>query len=1108
MMRFTAAACFVLLLLACLGASAQTLAELRDEHTLALYDLRGGDEKGLADLCGQGSLEAQSDESPLLQAGAGLLFDGKSCFIGPLAPLRAPLTIEALLRLDGDSPGVIHGIFEQFEYLVSGCRMGILGYAGRKFEFQLSDPKRQVMVSVQGKTPLEIGKWYHLAATYDNETLRVFVNGKEDGALAWTGGLVPARGGMIVGYESGPKYFLVGALAYLRISKIARTSFPHGENPVGPPSGPLSGVAARYPDVRAYFFPAGKPFPITCTVTNQSDHPVEYTLRLEAPLLDGQASSLPPVQVKVPAKGQAEASIPVTLERRGMYLPVLVVESGGAEVQRRKLPPFAIVEPLPPLSQVPSTSHFGGQPTFYMPGSEFVGMKWDRFWDYATNWAEMEPEQGRFFWEKTDRFVAEALARGEEILWCLCFTPGWASAIPDRDTVFADARLKAWYGAGLPELYDSGRLAWQYPPKDVADWRRYVAEVVKRYGDRVKHWEVWNEANSGHFLGTPKEYFEVLKAAYETIKGLDPKATVVGIAGCPGWLPFTEEVFKLGGLQYMDALSYHDYAYGIPEVFGCDKKVAETRELMRRYGRVLPMWDTEVGFPIPPKVGGRPMTWEEFRDNLQRAADGKATSPFFGRCEVTRRGQELDYTFGAIWPAPEDRAAKYLVRQFVLEMSEGMERFTVHAGGPISHGKLPLLPGIAHAMMAEALATASFVRRVPAASPTCRVYEFRGDAGLLAVCWTTAEQERLVLLTDARRLETKDLFGNPGEVRGDGKRVVLDLTDSPTYVLSWPEKARVWDALTVEAPGTILAGQSFVLRARVTNTQQEALTGKLRVEGLPDGFSTEPAEASVSASKGKTVEREFTVRVPGDARRGALTASVRLQAAGALWSVSAPLVVMHATACPLAPENVRVDGDLAEWRSDPAPISTASQVVLGKPSPMFEKIAGTWWGPEDLSGKLWFGQGKGSLWVALGVRDDSLTPPRIMSQAYDADCVELFLDGRSLAAQATSAYGPGVVQLLISPPDEAGKCQVAVSQGRLSGIEVAGRRSAGGYSIEARLPLAGGDFPELHIAPGALLGFDVAIDDADDGAARKVQMVWQGSGTNYRDTSLFARLRF
>lgn len=1082
---------------------------LLDEHTVVLYDFRAGNEEALRDQCGHSDLGLGADTPANLEPECGLLFDGATRYTTRLPVLTAPVTIEALVRLDGPSPGKVHGIFEQFDYLKSGCRFGIVGETAPRLEFQISDPVAGRMITLYGRTGLETGQWTHVAATYDGEMMRVFVNGEEDGQLAWAGGLVPASGSTIIGYWSGPQYYLDGALGYLRLSRTARTSFENGRHPTGPSYSPLRCVSVQYPPQRAYFYPAGTPFEMVFRLENRADQPVECRLRLEARLLDGDLTALPAITAQVPNQEVAEVRLPVQLTQRGLYLPTLVVEQGGKEVLRRPLPSFAIVEPLPPLADVPPTSRFGGQPTAHMPGSELVGMKWNRFWDYPTSWCEMQPDPDRFVWDRTDQLVEEALARGEAILWCLCLTPTWASSIPDRDTVLADARLKSWYGDGLPALYDSGRLAWQYPPRDLADWARYVEAVVQRYKDRVKHWEIWNEANSGHFIGTPQQYLEVLRTAYETIKRCDPEAVVVGIAGCPGWMGFTEEVLKLGGLDYMDVLSFHDYAYAPPETFGCDRKVAETRELMARYGRVLPMWNTEVGFPIPPRVNGRPMRWDEFQQHLRRTADGDPAHPFFAMCVITRREPEVDCTYGAIWPTTEDRAARYLVRQFVLEMSEGMEKFQVHAGAPISRGTMPLLPGIAHAMMAKALSTARFVARIPTPSPSAYLYQFSTDSGPVVVGWTTAPEEELLILTQTPHIATADLYGNPGQVVAEDGRLVLSLTDSPRYFFGWPEDAGVWNPVEAATASVAVAGETLAVTLSASGPNTGGLVGDLRLENLPAGWTVQPTSETVSVAPGERASRHFTVNVPADAGPGSVTLSATLTAEGQTWTVPVPLLVLRPVPCPPAPEGFTLDGDLAEWASIPAhTIDTADQVVLGSPSPMFEKLEGTWAGPDDLSATLRFAQADEGLWIAVEVTDDSLTRPQtLLPYAYQWDCVELFLDGRNLEQQSVASYGPGVVQAFITPPDEDGHCANHVLYGTLGNLRARGQLRPTGYVLEICVPLDPAHFPVLNNPEKCILGFDVSIDDADGGRSRKVQMAWQGTARNCADPTRFARLR-
>lgn len=228
------------------------------------------------------------------------------------------------------------------------------------------------------------------------------------------------------------------------------------------------------------------------------------------------------------------------------------------------------------------------QPTNTFLASEAMGARWVRLHDFGDfcHWYVVEPEKGRFVWH--DAEIQELRARGFMILANLGHPPLW-SARPH------------------PKEQDRGRWT-AAPPRNMADWENYVFQTVQHYRPHIRHWEVWNEPCwQGFFSGTPEEYAELLKTAYQAIKRADPQAVVIG--GCfsfhaPEW---TKRVLRQDALRFMDALSYHVY-WGPAETEPpapdqpcyIQQEVRHFLDLMREYGQVKPIYMTEGGVRCPP----------------------------------------------------------------------------------------------------------------------------------------------------------------------------------------------------------------------------------------------------------------------------------------------------------------------------------------------------------------------------------------------------------------------------------------------------------------------------------------------------------------------------
>jgi len=266
-----------------------------------------------------------------------------------------------------------------------------------------------------------------------------------------------------------------------------------------------------------------------------------------------------------------------------------VTRSGAkpAEVAEGEL----LVSVGPVMPDVPLEKWLVGS---HIPGTERavaacykLGMRWNRLHDTGkeAKWSVVERKQGE--WSFQDDTIAAKLAPGGAILANMDDLPSWVYGKETR----RPARIMS------------------HPTADTTHWENYIRQTVTHWKGQIHHWEIMNEPNLSRADALPgftpgSFYAHMLKAAYRAIKTADPNATVVGIGGCQvlGRNQWLEEIFAAGGLEACDAVAYHGYGTAswstttTPERL--IERVGEWRALMRKYGRELPIWDTETGIQL------------------------------------------------------------------------------------------------------------------------------------------------------------------------------------------------------------------------------------------------------------------------------------------------------------------------------------------------------------------------------------------------------------------------------------------------------------------------------------------------------------------------------
>jgi hypothetical protein len=149
---------------------------------------------------------------------------------------------------------------------------------------------------------------------------------------------------------------------------------------------------------------------------------------------------------------------------------------------------------------------------------------------------------------------------------------------------------------GPNRLYDGNKIPTS--AAGINAYANYTAALSANYG--LKSVEIFNELNGQRFnnsgCGVAADcYFPILKAAYEKVKAASPGTLVLGPANGNQDDPFLTELYRIGGLDYLDAVTYHPYV-AVPEMLAADIQGAKARIREYNNGEDHPIWLTEFGW--------------------------------------------------------------------------------------------------------------------------------------------------------------------------------------------------------------------------------------------------------------------------------------------------------------------------------------------------------------------------------------------------------------------------------------------------------------------------------------------------------------------------------
>jgi len=338
-------------------------------------------------------------------------------------------------------------------------------------------------------------------------------------------------------------------------------------------------------------------------------------------------------------------------------------------------------------------------------------------------WASIQPEEGKWDFSLADDILKSARDNDLQILGIFLYLAPWASANPPSTRAF--------------------------PLKDIRYWRDYVGEVVRRYHQEIKYWEVYNEFAAFSENGTPKDYAELVINAYEVIKEIDPQCKV-GMNWNEFDMSSLQKVIELGAEGHFDFVCVHPYAILDRVMKGREEAILgmmdNFKKMLRLKGQKedIPLWVTEIG---------------------------------------TAAREE---------PASEQRQAEALLKAYTLCLVQGIEKVFWFEGKGPSYGQAGSF-GILRedwTRRPSYYALQTLVRLLGPHPKYLGWYElsknshsflFEGEKGAVLISWAMKEGDKVRLPPPVQAL---DIEGNPIPL---GEQRELSLPTSPIFLTTLPQ---------------------------------------------------------------------------------------------------------------------------------------------------------------------------------------------------------------------------------------------------------------------------------------------------------------------------------
>ena len=237
---------------------------------------------------------------------------------------------------------------------------------------------------------------------------------------------------------------------------------------------------------------------------------------------------------------------------------------------------------------------------FDLQDLERIGPAGIRTERHLFNWSTVQPSQGSFDWDVTDRFIGRLASHGIRSMPFMWGNPGWVAGSQATPPLESTADRQAWkaFLRAAVARYGPGGSYW-------------ANGYVQQFGADatplpIQSWQIWNEPNLAKYFApnpSPAKYAQLLRMSRDAIKSQDPLAQIV-LAGMVGYTDtkawdFLDDLYEVGAVKgNFNVAALHPYGSDLERV---ENAFQQFRRVMKENDdEETPLWVTEIGWGSNP----------------------------------------------------------------------------------------------------------------------------------------------------------------------------------------------------------------------------------------------------------------------------------------------------------------------------------------------------------------------------------------------------------------------------------------------------------------------------------------------------------------------------